>query len=303
MKSQTHKLFSQLCEGILCEATTLSSILPGSASANKLISYLHRNKSLPHDQPYQPTDNISWSVINDTRSGAWVIIKFANGVGAIKAGARKGGYDVIAVPDETMEVEVDSYTKGGDALNFFKELKLGRVQQLFVGRQGEDYEKKKTQRRTRQVDTSGTTDATQLVKKFQPLWSKAIEAAMADVKGMAVTMIQNDSIGKAQKKLERLSELQSLQNAMESGDLTGTSGDYVGRSKLEYLKNRVYSAILLTAANFYPEETGTLSKSYGGSISSERFSGPQQVLKDIAAGDQKKLGMVLGFFKRQLISG
>jgi hypothetical protein len=41
----------------------------------------------------------------------------------------------------------------------------------------------------------------------------------------------------------------------------------------------------------------------GGGVSAQFNEGPAQLLKDIAGGDQKKLGTVLSFFKRSLISG
>jgi hypothetical protein len=61
----------------------------------------------------------------------------------------------------------------------------------------------------------------------------------------------------------------------------------------------------MTASHYYPETTGNLDRSrYGSSGVSAQFNeGPAQLLKDIAGGDQKKLGTVLSFFKRSLISG
>lgn len=304
MKPQTYKLFAQLCESVLQEATTLSTILPGEPAANKLITTLHRRFQLPHDQEYQPTDNISWSAINDTSKGAWVIIKFANGIGAIKALASKNGYQVVGVPNESLEFTNDEFTKGGDAINFFKELGLGKIQQLFVGTDTGEQARKVTKRATTrsQMEKLKTTDVGTLTMKFKPLWAKAINAAMADIKGMAVTMIQNDALRKAQAKIEKLGELQSILDAIESGELDTRQDIYTSKNKIEYLKKLVANSVILTAAHFYPEETGEVTRSYGG-YSGSRYDGNRKVLADIAAGDQKKLGTVLAFFKRQLISG
>lgn len=300
MKPQTYKIFAQLCESIVQEATTLSSILPGDPAANKLISTLHRRFQLPHDQQYQPTDNISWSAINDTSRGAWVIIKFANGVGAIKALAEKSGYEVVGVTKDSLEVTNDKFTKGGDAINFFKELGLGKIQQLFVGKDTGERERKGELRARGQADLNKlkTTDVNSLTMRLKPLWVRAINAAMADIRGMAVTMIQNNALGKARNKIEKLSDLQSILDAIESGEI-----DNPGRNnKINYLKKLVNNSVVLTAAHYYPEETGEINRSYGG-ISGSLFGGDRKVLADIAAGDQKKLGTVLAFFKRQLISG
>ena len=309
MKSQHYQRFSQLCEGLMQEATTLSTILAGDAAANKLISALHRGRQLPHDQQYQTTDNISWSAINDTRHGAWVIIQFAGGVGAIKALTNKNGYEAVAVPSESLEVAAAEFTKGGDVINFFKQQGLGKIQQLFVCRDTGSRAAKDERRLRNKLsqEKAATTDSDRLLMKFRPLWAKVIAAAMADIKGMAVTMIQNDAIRKAEAKLNRLSELQSILDAIESGEMAGgndsASSRYHRNTKTEYLKKLVNNSIILTAAHYYPEETGDITRNYGGLGTSSYGGGSSQVLKDIAAGDQKKLSAVLAFFKRQLISG
>lgn len=305
MKSQHYQRFAQLCEGIVQEATTLSTILPNNPAANKLIANLHRGRQLAHDQQYQPTDNISWSAINDTSRGAWVIIQFASGVGAIKAFDKKNGYEAVAVPSESLEVAADEFTKGGDVINFFKQQGLGKIQQLFVGRDTGARAAKDERRMKNKLsqEKAATTDSDRLLMKFRPLWVKAITAAMADIKGMAVTMIQNDAIRKAEAKLNRLSELQSILDAIESGEMAGALGGARSRNNTsEHLKKLINNSIILTAAHYYPEETGDITRNYGW-LASSKSDGKSQVLKDIAAGDQKKLSAVLAFFKRQLISG
>ena len=60
----------------------------------------------------------------------------------------------------------------------------------------------------------------------------------------------------------------------------------------------------MAASNYYPETTGNIERSrYGGGLSAQFPEGPKQLLQDIANGDTAKLGTVLGFFKRSLISG
>jgi hypothetical protein len=59
----------------------------------------------------------------------------------------------------------------------------------------------------------------------------------------------------------------------------------------------------MAASHYYPEQTGNISKDYGGSYTAQNNEGPRQLLQDISQGDTKKLGTVLGFFKRALISG
>jgi hypothetical protein len=61
----------------------------------------------------------------------------------------------------------------------------------------------------------------------------------------------------------------------------------------------------MAASHHYPEQTGAISRSGygGGAYNAERSEGGSQLMKDIAGGDQKKLGTVLTFFKRSLITG
>ena len=71
------------------------------------------------------------------------------------------------------------------------------------------------------------------------------------------------------------------------------------------IKRSVNVAINMAASHYYPDETGEISRSRygGGDYSAERHEGPQKLLADISAGDTKKLGTILSFFKRSLISG
>jgi hypothetical protein len=59
----------------------------------------------------------------------------------------------------------------------------------------------------------------------------------------------------------------------------------------------------MAASHYYPEQTGNITRGYGNNYSSQSEEGPRMLLKDISGGDTAKLGSVLGFFKRALISG
>jgi hypothetical protein len=106
-------------------------------------------------------------------------------------------------------------------------------------------------------------------------------------------MIKNDAFAKAMKKLKYVESLQSSLEELESGE--SDTPEFISRS--------VQTAIYMAASHYYPEQTGSFSKDYGGRYSTQFPEGPRQLLKDISGGDTKKLGTVLGFFKRALISG
>jgi hypothetical protein len=109
--------------------------------------------------------------------------------------------------------------------------------------------------------------------------------------------IKNDAFEKAKKKLEYISRLQTGLEMLE----TGAAGDDIP----EFLNNAINAAVLMTASHHYPETTGNLERSRWGSggLSAQFSEGPAQLLKDIAGGDTAKMGTVLSFFKRSLISG
>jgi hypothetical protein len=60
----------------------------------------------------------------------------------------------------------------------------------------------------------------------------------------------------------------------------------------------------MAASHHYPDKTGEITRGYrGGNYNAEYSEGPATLLKDISQGDTAKLGTVLAFFKRALISG
>jgi hypothetical protein len=111
---------------------------------------------------------------------------------------------------------------------------------------------------------------------------------------MVGTMIKNDAYKKAKTKIEALERLENAIDTVESGNTEVPS----------FINSAVGSAIMMAAAHYYPDTTGDIIRSrYGGSYETQHQEGPKQLLADIAAGDTAKLGTILGFFKRNLISG
>ena len=73
----------------------------------------------------------------------------------------------------------------------------------------------------------------------------------------------------------------------------------------KYIPDRIEGLIkyaaMLTAAHFYPEQTGNIIKSWG-SIDVQDKAGLRRVVKDIASGDVKKLATLMAFFKNALLN-
>jgi hypothetical protein len=243
---------------------------------------------LAHDQDYRQVDKISWSELKDSYRGAWVIIQGAKGTGAIRA--RSGNYEAVASTGGEVRVVKDG--RGGNVLDFLKG-EIGKLQKFYVGKNTSAVDDKQRKRQDSQSGMSQEINQETLMKKFKPLWARAITAAIADIKGHIANQIKNDAFEKAKKKL---SQVESLQNALES--LESGSSDVPGS-----VKGAINIAVLMAASHHYPDQTGTIGRGYGSSYSAQHSEGTQQLLKDISAGDQKKLGTVLGFFKRALITG
>lgn len=285
-----HQLFVQLCEELLPEASTSLSLIGNHPGSTELIRGLHRGKGLSHKQEYRDVPKISWNDLKSNYSGTWVLIKGAQGTGAIRWTGRT--YEASASTGGDPEFFSDD--KGGNIIEFLKK-NIGKLNSFYVGKDAGDVRRTREKRLGQQGDKDQPAVSNEtLLTKFKPLWEKAIIAAQADIKGVIVNMIKNDAYQKAQHKIERLSSLDDGLTAIQSG-----SGDVPG-----FLRGAVSLGVLMAAAHYYPEETGEIQRSrYGGAdYSSTRTEGPRKLLADISGGDTKKMGTVLAFFKRALVS-
>jgi len=292
MRIESYQLFSQLLEGYLNEASTSLDLILDNPGGKQVVKHLHTDMGLAHDQDYRQVEKISWSELKDARRGAWVMIKGTTGTGAIRATA-SGSYEATA----SSGGEVDSFAdgRGGNVIDFLKS-KIGRLNKFYVGNNTSTVNDKRKKRKDQQAgtDTSMVSVET-LTKKFKPLWVKAITAAIADVKGHIANQIKNDAFDKAAKKLDHVKRLQQAIESLETDSDTPNS-----------VRAAINVAVLMAASHHYPEQTGAISRSgyvASGGYNAERSEGGSQLMKDIAGGDQKKLGTVLTFFKRSLISG
>ena len=292
MTPQALNLFVQLCEEILPEASTGLSLIQGAPGGKEVIQKLHKDMKLAHDQKYNPVAKIQWSDLKGSYRGAWVIIQGERGTGAIKAsGGTTGSYEAVASTGGEVRVVKDG--RGGNIIDFLKG-EIGKLQKFYVGSNTTAVQDKQKKRQTAQAGAANTAvNKDTLIKKFRPLWAKALTASIADIKGHITNQIKNDAFEKAQRKLERLNSLQQALEAIETGS-TEVSG---------YIERAVNTAILMAAAHYYPEQTGDLTKSYGSNYVAQNDEGTRQLLADISAGDTSKLGTILSFFKRTLISG
>lgn len=293
MRSESMKLFAQLLEAYIPEDSSAMGMLSSVPGGSEVVQKLHKDLGLAHDQEYQEIDKISWSSLKDTRYGAWVLIKGEKGAGAIKADSRGQGYTSVAFDSATGQVETYSNDRGGHNIDFLKS-KIGKLRAFYTGSGTGDREKKKKNRAELSSEPgAGAVTTDTLITRFRPLWLRAMTAAEADIKGMIATMIKNSAYEKARRKMEQASKLLNAIEKLETGTLKGAP---------PFVKETVSLAIAMAAAHHYPEETGEIRRDYS-SYTPQFHEGPNKLLSDISNGDTAKLGTVLGFFKRSLISG
>lgn len=288
MQTKNYQIFAQLLEGYVDEASTSLNLITDSPGGKEVVMALHKDMQLAHDQDYRQVDKISWSELKGSYRGAWVIIKGSKGTGAIKS--RNDNYDAVASSGGPIQTTTDS--RGGNILDFLKG-EIGKLQKFYVGKNTTAVTDKRKKRSDNAASASNEVTVDTLTKKFKPLWARAITAAIADIKGHIANQIKNDAFDKAEKKL---SQVRNLQNAIES--LEAGSSDVPGS-----VATAINTAVLMAASHHYPEQTGNITRGYNRGFTAQFPEGARQLLQDIAGGDQKKLGTVLGFFKRTLISG
>lgn len=294
MRPESYKLIAEMFGTFIKEDSSAIGMIGSLPGGKAVAQKLHQDMGLAHDQEFKEIAKIAWSDLKDMYKGGWVLIKGAKGAGAIRA--KSGDYESLAVDSQTGNVEVFRDSRGGNNLDFLKN-HIGKLQSFYVGAETGKTAELKRKRKDNQTG-AGSQAVTQdtLVQKFKPLWLRSMRAAEADVKGMIATMIKNDAYEKASRKLDILKSLQRASESMESGELD---------SAPDWLQRSVNNAILMAASHHYPEETGELQRSgYGrGGINAQNSAGPKKLLQDISDGDTAKLGTVLGFFKRNLITG
>lgn len=292
MKPESYKLFANLAEAYVSEASSSLDLIKGKTGATEVIKKLHAEKGLSHDQAYKSVDKIAWSELKDAYRGAWVIIQGQKGTGAIQA--RNGTYYALASTGGEVREMNDS--RGGNVLDFLKG-EIGKMTSFHVGKEsGKTRELKSKRAELNKAPAASEINRDSLITKFKPLWARAMTAAIADSKGHVANMIKNDAFAKAKKKLAQIETLQNGLEAIESGSLSEAP---------DSIKSAVSVAISMAASHHYPETTGEIRRGrYGsGGYETQHSEGPKQLLADIATGDTKKLGTILGFFKRALISG
>lgn len=134
-------------------------------------------------------------------------------------------------------------------------------------------------------DTESTTVAYRKIYRLVPGILRQVEA---DIMGNVQSLIKNKSYERAKQKIERLDTIRNLED-----NITADSSNY-------YLMRSNDLALYMTASHLFPEQTGEITRSYGG-YGVEDTKGVERVVALIANNDRPTLSMFLAFFKRALL--
>ena len=311
MQQKSINIFVTLLENlVVTEASTSASIIGRIPGGKTLITYMHKNMDLAHDQQYEEVKKLSWSELKSKNTWnnaglSWVLVKGKEGFGAISA---TDSYQALAVYDGEVVQKRDE--RGGNIIDWLKGY-IGPIQSYYVGKSTGEVRKKKVARTgAKPVPTEQFTDIPTftliLMKKFKPLWIKAVEAAQADIKGFLGTQLKNNAYDKADKKIARLKALDKVLSALDDGKNPTTDNNDRYDDPFVIMKHSLHNAILMAAHHYYPDMTRGFqdrSRSYGRTSMLNDSSAVLKLFNDIRNGDTSKLGTILGFFKKGLISG
>lgn len=284
--------FAEACctpEPMLREDSSTMALLRNVPGAVKLVSKLHQEHELFHLQDYTPLrpNQIKWSDVKD--STQWVIFGGPSGSAAVK-GRNDGYYVWIA----TSDADIDRHysTHGGRTLENIKR-EIGGITSVFVSTGNTNRASVlKTKRKTARAPTGRQLGQPitipQLAERFKPLLAKFVTAAEADMRGMVNNMIKSGAYQKAQAKMNYIDTLHDSREQLEDGEISN------------HIMAAFKTAVIFSAAHYYPDMTGELRKGYR-SYEASKSDAQRQLLADIGQGDNKKLLSVLGYFQRFLV--
>lgn len=324
MKHSNYKLFANLLESILLEASTAIDMVKLNPGGREIAEFLHRKSALGHDVDWEIVKKIPWSELKGSRwsrgGGGWIILIGQNGTGAIRASG--GDYSVSASNGKPAAPAQDtgwdpnrffskSVGAGGRAIELIKGV-TGPIRSYAISMDRGEVARKREKRKDlhraavkqggKEIlsteDAQASAEA--MLMRFKPLWIKMITQAMADIKGFVGLQVKNHAFAKVKPKLERLQRLDVILDLLQS-KTADDDDDHDPNAINDYLKTSIYHAVDLTARHYYPDQVSD-RQTFGNRYSSSASEGVKRVLTDISKGDTRKLGTVLGFFKRTLLT-
>jgi hypothetical protein len=298
MNINSARLFVSLLEHIIDEDSSSINQLQGVPGAVPLLKKLHQQHLIPDDQKYEPIKKVPWSDLKDNR----YILLLAGLKGAGVLQSRSGDYELYAWNTDDNSMESKSESHGGRSIEWFQE-RIGKINRLWLGKELDTVAAKRKQRAAFKTKdpgefSGGSEFARAMLKRFKPLWLRSLVGAQNDVKGWVNTQIKNHAFDKAKTKIDHLKNLEHAVDAVESGTDLG---------EISMVAQAIMHAVNQTTHMYYPEETGgfgTTNFGYRGQkpdLVNREVVG--KLFDDINNGDTQKLGTLLSFFRKNLVTG
>lgn len=309
-----YELLSEMLNQVVNEESTAMSAVRQSPYADQLIRSVHKQLGIAHNLDWQKITKITWNDVKE-KSPNFILITGSEGTAAIRW---SGTYEALVSYNEGIthhssdtSSAIMTYVKAGlgKITGYWITTDTGRRPQWgrFSSNKVGDVEQKRAERKkSRKISTSifdpnarYEQNFEALMRKLKPLWIRNIQQAIADVKGAAGIAIKNDAFNRATKKLAYAESLQELLFKLQDEPDSTEIPDKI-KSALKY-------AVVMTAGHYYPDLTGNVnySSSYSyrsaGGVTVGNRQGPEQVIQDIAGGDQEKMVAVLAYFKQVLL--
>lgn len=297
---------ASLLESIMFEDSTAMNLITNPAGT-RLLKDLLRRRMFSHDQKFEPLKKVKIADLKDTRMGdkdTVVLFQGSQGAAVLRYRPRYRSYEYYIAIQNNPDIKEGAASNGTEALSYIRN-GIGNTEKIYIGKLTADPEDKVkaryVSRRMNAPNTSlmGLTKSSDayvvLYRKFRPLFKRAIEAAIADIKGIAGTMIKNGAYERAKSKISKLHQLEKMLRSMENTQDTGETW------RSEEMKANIRNAVHLAAHYYYPTETGDIIGSHRG-YSVQRDQGIDHLISDLGKGDLQKLSAIIAYFKQSLIA-
>lgn len=297
MNIESARLFVSLLEHIIAEDSTSINQLQGVPGAVPLLKKLHQQHLIPHDQKYEPVKKVPWSDLKDNRYT--LLLAGPQGAGVLQSQA--GDYGLYTWNTDSDSMDGTTESSGGRSIDWFQE-RIGKINRLWLGRNLDTVAAKRKERFELKPPGPGNylghgEFSRQMLKRFKPLWLRSLVGAQNDVKGWVNTQIKNHAFDKAKTKIDHLKNLEHAVDAVEAG---GDLGD------ISMVAQAIMHAVNQTTHMYYPEETGGFeinryARGEKPALVNRDVVG--KLFNDIHNGDTQKLGTLLSFFRKNLVTG
>ena len=296
MLNSKQKAFLTLCEAIVNEDSTIPKLIGRGMAAMAITRFIHSKLNRSHTVEVKQIASVDLLYIR--KYGGFYIIQGDEGFVALLGGYR--GFQVGGVKKGQQEAVEDRFKSIPELRKFIKTY-AGKPEKYFRGESNyanSTAELKAKRAQSRTVNRAEVS-ADSLFERFRPLFAKAGQAAVADVRGVAMNMLKSGNYSDLDNKIRRLQNLEAYVSYLEGTGGKFNSDDPADRYNQEYAKNffkeALGQAITLASQHFSGSEFDPTANI------EDNWDAREKLFSDIQNGDTKKLSALLTYFKNGLV--